>query len=172
MMAYFRTKNPELGWFWRALQWKMLVYYLAIWSIYGYLVYCVAILYIVWPFGLFFCYLVYCVAIWYIVWPFGKLNGYLVYFSRFGMYVAPRKIWQLWSRVEKWDTPSRKVVKIWERPMTRCLYMYVIRIWAAGAKFWILANFQFRVIAMSEYPPDGFDNNSTRFTDLLSKDMR
>jgi hypothetical protein len=47
-MAYFQTKNPDLGKFWRVLQWKMLVYYTAIWFIlrlhvfgifYGYLVY-------------------------------------------------------------------------------------------------------------------------------------
>jgi hypothetical protein len=45
-MASFRTKNPNLGKFWRFLQWKMLVYLMAIWSIfrpfgivYGHLVY-------------------------------------------------------------------------------------------------------------------------------------
>jgi hypothetical protein len=32
-MAYFQNKNPSLGKFWRFLQWKMLVYYMAIWSI-------------------------------------------------------------------------------------------------------------------------------------------
>jgi hypothetical protein len=25
-MVYFQTKNPNLGKFWRALEWKMLVY--------------------------------------------------------------------------------------------------------------------------------------------------
>jgi hypothetical protein len=29
-MAYFQTKNPTLGKFWRVLQWKMLVYFMAI----------------------------------------------------------------------------------------------------------------------------------------------
>jgi hypothetical protein len=45
-MAYFQTKNPNLGKFWRVLQWKILVYFMAIWSIlrifdifYGHLVY-------------------------------------------------------------------------------------------------------------------------------------
>jgi hypothetical protein len=32
-MVYFQTKNPSLGKFWRALQWKMLVYFMDIWSI-------------------------------------------------------------------------------------------------------------------------------------------
>jgi hypothetical protein len=32
-MVYFQTKNPILGKFWRVLQWKMLVYFVAIWSI-------------------------------------------------------------------------------------------------------------------------------------------
>jgi hypothetical protein len=50
-MACFQTKNPDLGKFWRVLQWKMLVYFMAIWSI-------------LLPFGIF-------VAIWYILWLFG-----------------------------------------------------------------------------------------------------
>jgi hypothetical protein len=29
-MAYFQTKNPNVGKFWRALKWKMLVYFMAI----------------------------------------------------------------------------------------------------------------------------------------------
>jgi hypothetical protein len=36
--VFFQTKNPNLGKFWRALEWKMLVYFMAIW-------------YILWPFG-------------------------------------------------------------------------------------------------------------------------
>jgi hypothetical protein len=32
-MADFPTKNPNLGKFWRDLQWKMLVYFMAMWSI-------------------------------------------------------------------------------------------------------------------------------------------
>jgi hypothetical protein len=66
-MAYFRTKNPNLGKFWMDLQWKMLVYFIAIWSIlrlfvlfYGCLVYFVAIWYIFLLFGI-FSRLVYCV---------------------------------------------------------------------------------------------------------------
>jgi hypothetical protein len=32
-MAYFKTKNPNLGRFWGDLQWKMLDYFMAFWSI-------------------------------------------------------------------------------------------------------------------------------------------
>jgi hypothetical protein len=32
-MAYFQTKNPYLGKFWRALQYKRLLYFMAIWSV-------------------------------------------------------------------------------------------------------------------------------------------
>jgi hypothetical protein len=28
---YFKTKNPNLGIFWKALEWKMLVYFTAFW---------------------------------------------------------------------------------------------------------------------------------------------
>jgi hypothetical protein len=57
-MVYFQTKNPNLGKFWRALEWKMLVYFMVIWNIlrpfriyYGHLV----IWYISPRFGIFFC---------------------------------------------------------------------------------------------------------------------
>jgi hypothetical protein len=52
-MAYFQTKNTNLGKFWRALEWKGLVYSLAVW-------------YILWSFGNL-------VAIWYICLRFGTL---------------------------------------------------------------------------------------------------
>jgi hypothetical protein len=32
-MAHFQTKNPNLGKFWCPLQWKVLVNFMAIWSI-------------------------------------------------------------------------------------------------------------------------------------------
>jgi hypothetical protein len=38
-MVYFKTKNPNLGTFWWALEWKVLVYLKAIW-------------YNLWPFGI------------------------------------------------------------------------------------------------------------------------
>jgi hypothetical protein len=53
-MAYLKTQSANLGKFWRVWQWKMLVYYIAIWSI-------------LMPFGMFYCHLVYLVANWYIL---------------------------------------------------------------------------------------------------------
>jgi hypothetical protein len=50
-IAYFQTKNPDFGKFWRVLQWKILVYF--------------------WPFGPFYGYLVYFMVIWDIFWLFG-----------------------------------------------------------------------------------------------------
>jgi hypothetical protein len=32
-MVCFQTKNPNLGKFWRALEWKMQVYFVVIWNI-------------------------------------------------------------------------------------------------------------------------------------------
>jgi hypothetical protein len=53
MVYYFQTKNPNLGKSWRILQWKILVYFMAIWSIFC-------------PFCIFYGTLVYFVVIWYI----------------------------------------------------------------------------------------------------------
>jgi hypothetical protein len=53
-MVYFRTKNPNFGIFWRVLQWKLLVYFMAIWSIFR-------------PF-------------WYILWRLGIFCNHLVIF--------------------------------------------------------------------------------------------
>jgi hypothetical protein len=70
--------NPDLGKFWRLLQWKMLVYYISVW-------------YILRLFGILCGHLVYfkAKAIWYIVWSFGIfygiLCGHLV--CRYGMYI-------------------------------------------------------------------------------------
>jgi hypothetical protein len=52
-MVCFQTKNPTWGKFWRALQMKMLVYFMTIWII-------------LWPFGIIYGRLVYFVVIWYI----------------------------------------------------------------------------------------------------------
>jgi hypothetical protein len=60
-MAYYQTKNPDLGKFQRVLQWKIFVGR-----------------YITWPFDLLYGYLVYFVAIWYMLWLFDI-------FFRFGM---------------------------------------------------------------------------------------
>jgi hypothetical protein len=71
-MAYFETKNPNMGKFWSVLQWKMLVYFVAVWSILQ-------------PFGIL-------VTIWYIF-------GQMVYFFPL-WYVVPRKIWKRCFNVE------------------------------------------------------------------------
>jgi hypothetical protein len=66
-MVYFQTQNPNVGKFWRAFEWKMLVHFMTIWSI-------------LWPFGIIYVRLVLFADICYI-------------FSQFGMF-GPRKIWQ------------------------------------------------------------------------------
>jgi hypothetical protein len=55
-MVCFQTKNPNLGKFGKALEWKMLVYFIVIWNI-------------LLSFGIFYCHLV----IWCIFPPFGIL---------------------------------------------------------------------------------------------------
>jgi hypothetical protein len=52
-MVCFQTKNPNLGKFWRVLDWKMFKYFMAIWTI-------------LWRFGIFCDRLVHFVFIWYI----------------------------------------------------------------------------------------------------------
>jgi hypothetical protein len=79
-MVCFQTKNPNLGKFWRALEWKMLLYFMIIWNI-------------LWPFGMMYGSLVYVVC------------GHLVYFCLFGMF-GPRKIWQPWFEIDA----SEKIV--------------------------------------------------------------
>jgi hypothetical protein len=59
-MVCFQTKNPNLGKFWRVLQWKMMVYFMDTWTVLR-------------SFGIFYGHLVYVV------------RGNLVYFSRFGI---------------------------------------------------------------------------------------
>jgi hypothetical protein len=68
-MVFFHNKNPNLGIFYRALEWKMPLYFIALWNY-------------LWPFGTFY-------------WQFGMFSSHLVYFSQF-WYVVPRKIWQPW----------------------------------------------------------------------------
>jgi hypothetical protein len=50
-MVSFQTKNPNLGKFWRALDWKILIYFMAIWNIFQ-------------IFGIFYDHLVHFVFIW------------------------------------------------------------------------------------------------------------
>jgi hypothetical protein len=52
-MVCFQTKNPNLGKFWRALEWKMSIYFIAIWNILR-------------TFGKCYDHLVHFVLIWYI----------------------------------------------------------------------------------------------------------
>jgi hypothetical protein len=52
-MVYFQTENPIFGKSWMALQWNMLVYFIAIWSI-------------LWPLDIVYCRLVHFVVMWYI----------------------------------------------------------------------------------------------------------
>jgi hypothetical protein len=63
-MVYFQTKNSNLDVFRRALECKMLVYFIQFYT-----------------------------AIWYNLWHFGIVCGHLVYFCPFGMF-GPGKIWQ------------------------------------------------------------------------------
>jgi hypothetical protein len=58
-MVYFQTKNPNLGKFCSALDWKMLIYFMAIWNI-------------LWTFGIFYGHLGYFMTIWYILSSFGN----------------------------------------------------------------------------------------------------
>jgi hypothetical protein len=62
-MVSFQTKNPILGKFWRAVDRKMLVYFMAIWNILQ-------------TFGIFYGHLVHFVFIWYILCSFGTFFGF------------------------------------------------------------------------------------------------
>jgi hypothetical protein len=78
--TYFQTKNLKLGTFLRVLRWKMLVYFLDIWSI-------LRTLDIFWTFDLFYGHLEYFMDIWYLY--------FVVTWEIFPFcYVVPRKIWQ------------------------------------------------------------------------------
>jgi hypothetical protein len=77
-MVCFQTKNPNLGKIFRASDWKMLKYFMAIWNI-------------LWIFGIF-------VTIRYILCSFGTFFLF--------WYHAPRKIWQPWFWIEVWKHRS------------------------------------------------------------------
>jgi hypothetical protein len=52
-MLHFQTQKSDLGKFWRVLQWKMLVYFMAIWSILRSLgIFCGPLVFF-WSFGIF-----------------------------------------------------------------------------------------------------------------------
>jgi hypothetical protein len=61
-MVYFQTKNPNLGKLWRALDWIMLIYFMAIWNILQ-------------TFGIFNDHLVHFVCIGYISSDFGLMSN-------------------------------------------------------------------------------------------------
>jgi hypothetical protein len=44
-MFYFQAQNTNLGKFWRASDWKVFVYFKAIWNIYGHLGYSMTVWY-------------------------------------------------------------------------------------------------------------------------------
>jgi hypothetical protein len=60
-MVWFQTKDPNLGKFWRVLLWKILVFFMTIWSILR-------------PFEIFYGHFIYFVVIWYIFPCFGILD--------------------------------------------------------------------------------------------------
>jgi hypothetical protein len=57
-MVCFQTKSPDLGKFCRALDCKLLIYFMAIWNM-------------LWTFGIFYDHLVHLAFIWYIFLGFG-----------------------------------------------------------------------------------------------------
>jgi hypothetical protein len=86
--VYFRTKMPILGKFWMVLKWKVLVYFIALWSVlqpFGIHTYLMVIWYILWSFAIFYGHLLYFMVICYILWSFVIFLVRLVYFSRFGI---------------------------------------------------------------------------------------
>jgi hypothetical protein len=66
---------------------------------------------------------VYFTAIWYSLGPFGICVDYLVYFFSF-WYVAPRKIWQSWSKLHFWvKTNCADMIKSW--PLLIWYYVFL-----------------------------------------------
>jgi hypothetical protein len=65
-MVNFHTKYPYFDIFWRALEWKIWIYFVVMW-------------YILWSYGIFCGHMVYFVVIWYILLSFG------IVFPQFGM---------------------------------------------------------------------------------------
>jgi hypothetical protein len=75
-MVSFQTKNPNLGKFWRVLDWKMLIYFMAIWNVLQ-------------TFGMFYRHLECFTDIWNVLQTFGIFCVHLVHFFRF-WYHVPR----------------------------------------------------------------------------------
>jgi hypothetical protein len=88
-MVYFQNKNPNLGQFRKVLHWKMLVYFMAIWSIsrgtfYSHLVYFYQFGYIFTSLGIFLPVWVYFYQFGYIFTSLGIFLPVWVYFYQFG----------------------------------------------------------------------------------------
>jgi hypothetical protein len=79
-MVYFQTKNPNLDKFWRALELKILVYFMTVCNI-------------LMQFGSTYCRFVQFVVIWYI-------------FPHFGMF-GSQKIWQPWRAIKNIEAIKR-----------------------------------------------------------------
>jgi hypothetical protein len=71
-MVCFQTKNPNLGKFGRALERKMLVYFMVIWNILR-------------SVGIVYGHLEYFMVIWNMLQSFGIFYGHLVYFMAIGL---------------------------------------------------------------------------------------
>jgi hypothetical protein len=128
----FSNQNPILGKFLRVLQWKMLVYFMAIWSIcvqpigifYCHLVYFIVIWYTLLPFGILYCHLVYlCTAYWYILFPFGISYFHLVYFISiwyillpFGIFLV---IWYIYRVLVCFTMKNLATLLVWWRECVR-----------------------------------------------------
>jgi hypothetical protein len=78
-MVSFQTKNANLGKFWGALDWNMLIYFTVIWNIL-HLGYFWTIWDIFGPFTIFYRHLGYFWTIWDIFGPFGIFLDHLVHF--------------------------------------------------------------------------------------------
>jgi hypothetical protein len=85
-MVSFQTKAHNLGKFWRALDWKMLIYFMAVWNILP-------------TSGIFYDHFVHFVFI-------------LVYFSGFG--IMHQKIWQPCSRISPFLCCILKLGILWK----------------------------------------------------------
>jgi hypothetical protein len=91
-MVCFQTKNPNFGKIWRALEWKMLLYF--------------------YDHGEYF------TVIWYNLWPFGVVCCHLVYCLRFGIF-GPRKICQPWTGHRNMLVVMTKVVNYFYQQRAR-----------------------------------------------------
>jgi hypothetical protein len=109
-MAYFYSKNPNLGMFWRALEWKDV--------------------------GIFYGHLENITAIWYILQPFDTFCCYCVILLCSGLFlhcfwcIVSRKIWQHLQRLHpklNYSTSSIDKKGIFEPPPAYILILFLMR---------------------------------------------